>query len=100
MSTARQLTDKRKYDNFLAPLLANQLTGMRVSDVSPSAMDASLQDMIANEYKSLGGRDFENYYIPQNTKDQMTPEEIQHTLQMRALKNLIRKRREQRQMTR
>ena len=100
MSTARQLTDKRKYDNFLAPLLANQLTGARVSDVSPAAMDASLQDMIANEYKSLGGRDFQNYYIPQKTKDQMTPEEIQHTLQMRALENLIRKRREQRQMTR
>ena len=100
MSTARQLTDQRKYDHFLAPLIANQLTGARVSDVSPAAMDASLQDMIANEYKSLGGRDFQNYYIPQKTKDQMSPEEIQHTLQMRALENLIRKRREERQLQR
>jgi hypothetical protein len=87
MSNLRQVTDKRKYDYAGAPLLLNQLTGSRVSDVSNSAQDASLMDMIANEYKGMGGRDFSNYYIPDAVKEGMTPEEFNHLLMLRMLQS-------------
>lgn len=97
VSNLRQITDKRKWNNFLLPLLANQLTGSRVADVSASAQDASLMDMIANEYKDMGGRDFSNYYIPDAVQEGMTQEELNHLLLLRSLQSIRDKRKRERQ---
>jgi hypothetical protein len=97
ISNARQVTDKRKYDYGGLPLLMNQLTGSRVADVSTSAQDASLMDMIANEYKDMGGRDFSNYYIPDSIQEEMTPEELNHLKLLRALQSVRDRRKRERQ---
>ncbi len=103
LSTARQVTDSRKLEGTLLPadaLLMNLLSGSKVSDVSPAAQDASLQDMIANQYKAMGGRDFQNYYIPESVKATMTPEELESVMRLRALESMMRKRRQARQLER
>ena len=103
LSTARQVTDTRKLEGTLLPadaLILNLLTGSKISDVTPAAEDASLQDMIANQYKAMGGRDFQNYYIPESVKETMTPEELLSSQRLRALLSSMRKRREARQQVR
>jgi hypothetical protein len=97
ISNLRQVTDGRKYDHLGVPLLMNQLTGSRIADVSTSAQDASLMDMIANEYKGMGGRDFSNYYIPDSVQEGMSPEEINHLKLLRALQSARDRRRRERQ---
>lgn len=72
LSTARQITDERKRQNptlFPGDALAlNVLTGLKTTDVSPQAQDAVLRDMMTPVAMSeLGGRSFENVYIPKAT---------------------------------
>lgn len=72
LSTARQLTDDRKWQNpTLFPgdaLFTNLFTGLKTTDISPAAQDAVLRDMVApTVMDELGGRVYENRYIPKAT---------------------------------
>lgn len=64
LSTARQATDKRKYDAGPVPALANILTGVRISDVSPQSQEATkrerLQAFLKSEY---GAKKYEKIYF-------------------------------------
>lgn len=72
-STARTLTDSRKWESPTG--LANLLTGVRVSDVSPTAQDAILQQRAAKMLKDLGGREYKRAYVPEDRLDRMSQED-------------------------
>jgi len=80
-TTARTLTDKRKWEtkdamvNPLTGLGLNLLTGVRVNDVSPQAQDSILNDRLARALKDLGGRTFSRPYVSDDREASMTPEE-------------------------
>lgn len=62
-TTARSLTDPRKYEGGPFPgsvALLNNLTGFRVSDISPGAQDAILRDELFAAMREQGARAFEN----------------------------------------
>lgn len=69
LTTARTLTDKRKWENPTAfpgdALALNTLTGIKTSDISPAAQDAVLRDALQPLLmQELGGRAYTNVYIP------------------------------------
>lgn len=74
-STARTITDPRKWENPITGLGMNLLTGARVNDVSPQAQDAIYSERLARELKEMGGRTFQRPYISDEREAQMTPEE-------------------------
>jgi hypothetical protein len=87
LSTARQITDRRKHPLSLA---ANLLTGVRVTDVSPGAQDAILRDRANAVVKQLGGRTFSQTYIPDQAN--LNPAEQGLANQLAELKRLLDKR--------
>ena len=65
-STARTLTDKRKYKGgpFPGSMAAlNTLTGLRVTDVSQAARDAVLRETMDAEDRAMGARQFTQTYF-------------------------------------
>ncbi|QDV24777.1 hypothetical protein [Aureliella helgolandensis] len=74
-TTARTLTDKRKWERP-QDLAMNLLTGMRVSDVSPDAQDAIYRERLARSLKDMGGRTFSRPYISDAREEAMSPEEL------------------------
>jgi hypothetical protein len=96
----RQMTDPRKLPAFLngqdpdggLPLLLSQLSGLKVSDISPESMDRQLRDQLAEEMKELGSRSFETQYVPRAAQEQQTPEQARRLRQIKALQKLIKSR--------
>lgn len=74
-TTARQLTDRRKWDYLGLPALVPFLSGVRISDVSPAAQDAILRERSGALARDLGAERFVRTYIPEERLASMTPEQ-------------------------
>lgn len=74
-TTARQLTDRRKWDYLGLPALVPFLSGVRISDVSPAAQDAILRERSGALARDLGAERFVRTYIPEDRLAAMTPEQ-------------------------
>jgi hypothetical protein len=75
LTTARALTDPRKYQSVQTVLAqtANQLTGLKFYDVSPESQDAILKQRLGEIAKAMGIREFRGHYKPDYLK--LTEEE-------------------------
>jgi hypothetical protein len=74
MTTARTLSDRRKYD----PLGAmNFLTGVRVSDISPEQRDREAITRLGEQLKEVGARTFSNVYVPEEVKEGLSQSELE-----------------------
>ena len=93
LSTARQLTDPRK--DILSKAI-NMLTGVRITDVSPNTQDSLLRSRAAAALKEAGGRQFVRTYLPQSTKEKLTPNELANAEELHALMNTLADRAKQR----
>jgi hypothetical protein len=92
-TSLRTLTDTRKS----IPVKAMQLgTGLRVTDVSPAAQDAMLQEAIDEAEKRLGGRTYKKTYVPKEVREQLPPQQLLEVLRMDALERLLRQRKKER----
>lgn len=74
-TTARQLTDRRKWDYLGLPALVPFLSGVRISDVSPAAQDAILRERSGALARDLGAERFVRTYIPEDRLAAMSPEQ-------------------------
>lgn len=90
MTTARTLTDPRKYEAGLFPgqdALLNTTTGLRVSQLSPAAQDAMLRDTLFAAAKESGEAGaFETVRYSQAAIDAADPE---RAAEMRAHNQLV-----------
>lgn len=86
LTTARQLSDPRK--SPLDLLLANT-TGIRVTDVSPSAQDAILKDRAADMMRSMDARSFEKIFFRPQELEAMSPEQRQKAERLMQLQNAL-----------
>lgn len=77
-TTARTLTDKRKYENPIK-LFSNLLTGVRISDVSQRSWDAAVNDLASEVLKDMGARDFVKTYMPEYVRESMNEGELSET---------------------
>lgn len=90
LTTARTLTDKRKLEGGPFPgsaALANVLSGVKVSDISPAASDAMLRDEADALMRELGAQ---SYNVTRFTKSQLenaTPDERERMLAFNAVKD-------------
>ncbi|MFO0899372.1 MAG: hypothetical protein U0836_18255 [Pirellulales bacterium] len=91
------LTDRRKYDAYGAPLIANLLTGVKVTDVPQARQDAILRERLGEVLQSdLGGRTFQRAYVPADDLARMSPEEQQRVAGINALMALLQQRAKER----
>jgi hypothetical protein len=105
LSSARTLTDRRKHLSESLPVpgpaaLANLLTGVRFTDVSPAAQDALLRDTASKIMRDTGAKTFEKVYFPEDVLAGMSPEEQKAATQLMALKTLLASRAKERKQTR
>ncbi|MDB4694486.1 hypothetical protein OAF30_03565 [Flavobacteriales bacterium] len=70
LSTTKQLTDSRK---GITARLANTMTGLKISSVSPAEQDRVLRERAAELMRDLGGRTFERAYIPEDELAKLSP---------------------------
>lgn len=91
-STARVLTDKRKYEGgpFPGSMAAlNLLTGVKTSDISPAAQAAVLRERAqAYALESLGARAFENVYHPKEEIAKVAETDPKRAKNMQVVNNL------------
>ncbi len=93
LTTARTLTDKRKWN---LGGLANAATGVRVTDVSQASRDAIERERVAQVIKDMGGKSFQKVYIPKAELDAMTPEERHQALLWQGVMNSLAERAKER----
>lgn len=94
LTTARQVSDPRKWTPYGLPLLANIGLGMRVTDISPQAQEAIVREAAQTRLMQTGlAKTFEQTYIPPAILAQLDPSvwgeaialnELLHTLARRA----------------
>lgn len=82
----RTATDPRK---GLGAKAINLLTGIKATDVSPSAQDRELRNRVGQIEKQLGGRTFSLSYVPKETQEGMSPKEKKALEQLKAIKDLL-----------
>lgn len=82
----RTITDPRKGPGSKT---VNLLSGLRLTDVSPASQDRELQRRIQQVERSLGAKSFNTTYLPQDVKDEMSPQEKQEAAKLAALKKLL-----------
>ena len=87
-TTVRTLTDTRK---GAAAKAANLLTGARVSDVSPTAVDAMLSQEISSRMKELGGKGFTRTYFTEAELKRMPPQQRAQAQELVELQKLLAK---------
>lgn len=95
LTTVRTATDPRKRD-FAG--VANLLTGVRISDVSPAAQDAITRERVANLMKESGASNFERVYFSDEDKALMSPQERAAAEVMQAFQNKKAKEAKQRKL--
>lgn len=93
LTTARQFSDPRK---SIGTKAANFLTGLRISDISPAAQDAVLQERADQLMKSLGAKDYNKTYFPKDMLENMSGTELEQALALKALQNLMNRRAKER----
>lgn len=86
LTTARQLTDKRK---GIGAKATNLLTGIRVSDISPAAQDAKLRELVQAREKELGAKKFQKVYFPEEVLEGMTPRQREAAQELIDLSDLL-----------
>lgn len=87
------LSDRRKYDAYGAPLAANLLTGVKVTDVPQARQDAILRERLGDVLQGeLGGRTFQRAYVPADDLANMSPDEQQRVAGINALMALLQQR--------
>lgn len=92
LSTARTLTDPRKYEGKTggAAILANLLTGMRVSDVDERVRDAQIDEHVQQQMMELpGSRTFERPYVPTDTLAQWETKAPQRAEYAKEMKEVL-----------
>lgn len=97
ITTARQLTDERK---TLADKALNFLTGVKVTSVSPEAMERAVQLRSAEVMKQMGGREFKRPYFSKDQKTAMNPASRELAEKLEQLQSTIVERRQERAGTR
>ena len=97
-TTARTPTDPRKYESGPLPglpVLANVLTSLRITDVSPAAQDNAIRDAAGALTKEQGARSFESRYFSKDVIAQTREKDPEAARKMEAfmkLKKLLAKR--------
>lgn len=89
LSTLRTASDSRKSP---ATRAMNLTTGVKFSDVPEQRRDAILRELASKEMKATGARDFSQTYFPQETLDEMQPEQRAAAERFIALNKLLEKR--------
>ena len=97
LSTTRQITDERK---GIPSRIANALTGLKITTVSPAAQDAVLRERASILMRELGGRSFERSYIPDDVKAGLSPEDLEKAEMYESIMNLLAERAKQRKAIR
>lgn len=87
LTTARQLTTPHKWDNPLLQAM-NLLTGVRVTDVTPAARRAVIDQAADEMLKEFGGREFKRMWIPQEALEGLSPTEAAQLKRWMALKRV------------
>jgi hypothetical protein len=82
----RTATDSRKGALARATNLG---TGVRIADVSPSAQDTVLRELLENAEKGMGAKNYEKWYFPKSRLEDMTPDERAAANQLRALSAML-----------
>lgn len=93
LTSARTASDPRKGNLGKA---MNLLTGFKVTDVSPGSQDALLQERADQAMKTLGARDFDVVYLPEDVKAALSPEQQVAYLQLMAIKKAMQDRKKER----
>jgi hypothetical protein len=96
-TTARQMTDQRKWG---IGGLANLLTGVRVSDISPASQDAILRERAQEAWKKLGARPFIRMSVPAEERLKMGSAEGLASDQLKAILDEIGERTKERKKQR
>ena len=94
LSTARQLTDRRKSwggdSRIPGPAsLLNVLTGLRITDVSPGSKDAIVRELLTKEQKDAGAAAFEVINFKTEDLAKMSPKDREHALRLQAFRNVL-----------
>lgn len=100
ISTARTITDPRKYQGPVPAVIPQLLTGVRTTDVSPASQDAEIREMAAEAMKRLGGRTFEKPYIPAETLAELSPQQQAEAMRLNALLTILAERAKRRKAER
>lgn len=95
LTLARTLSDPRKE---LWARGVNALTGLKITDLPPKAVDRMIQEGLDQREASLGGREFSEWTIPPDVLARMSPAEQQAAAQISALRSLVSKRLRARQL--
>ncbi len=82
----RTMADPRKNAAMKA---LNLLTGFKVTDVSPAAQNAILDEAIQREMLALGGKPFTRVNIPKDVIATLPPEEQEAALKLNAINKLL-----------
>ncbi len=86
LSTARQLSDPRK--GILGNLMM-QTTGLRFTDISPAAQEATLRQRAAELMKEMGARTFEKVYFDKDEIPNLPEEDQETAVKLNALQRLL-----------
>lgn len=93
LSSARQLSDYRKYDAYGLPLLASLGGGFRVTDVDPRAQESILRELVMAEMKNTGeGQTWEDAYIPLEAIQKMDPAAQYDAIMLSRLRQILKAR--------
>lgn len=71
LTTAKQITDTRK---GIIPKAANLLTGVKITDVPQKVQEAMIRQETQELMRELGGREYSQYFIPDEAYDKLSPE--------------------------
>jgi hypothetical protein len=86
LTALRTATDSRK--GILGRAL-NLGTGVRLTDVSPAAQDALLRERAQELEKSLGAREFQKTWLPDDAAAKMSEQEKKEWAQLEALRKIL-----------
>lgn len=86
LTTARQLSDPRK--GILGNVMM-QATGLRFTDISPAAQEATLRQRAAELMKEMGARTFEKVYFDKDEIPNLPPEDQETATKLNALQRLL-----------
>jgi hypothetical protein len=91
ITQGRQLFDPRKYQGQYAGLgnVANLLTGIRVTDVSPKAREAQINDALSSMMHEAGAKSFPEMAFTRNQLASMSPDDLAWANKMRTLQGML-----------
>jgi hypothetical protein len=88
LTTAKTLTDRRPSATLVKKAL-NLGTGLRITDVSPASQEKVLREKLNEEMHALGGRNFNEVYLPESRMKNMSTSELQYVQQLKKMNALL-----------